>query len=83
MLETLVDYNEDHNSLLSNEKLQQAISKVMEESEEEEHNIILDANNVIMDNFCHSPVTTNIQGENSNTILQVRGEIIWTRWQKH
>ena len=41
----------------------------MAETEAEERNIILDANNVTMDNFCQSLVTTNTQGENANTIL--------------
>ena len=35
MLETLVDHNDCHNAPLSNEKLQQSVSKVMEELEEE------------------------------------------------
>ena len=30
---------------------------------------MLDANNVIMNNFCQSPVTTNKQGDNANAIL--------------
>ena len=33
MLETLVDDNNRNGALLSNEKLQQAVSKVMEETE--------------------------------------------------
>ena len=65
ILETLVDHNDCHNAPFSNEKLQQAVSKFMVETEEkelnankmntEEHN----ANTVTMDIFCHSPVTTN------------------------
>ena len=39
----------------------------MKETEEEERNIILNVNNVTMDTFCQSPVTTNSQGENANT----------------
>ena len=35
MLENLVDYNDRNNTPLSNEKLQQAVSKVMPETEEE------------------------------------------------
>ena len=35
ILETLVDYNDRNNAPLSNEKLQKAISKFMEETEEE------------------------------------------------
>ena len=41
----------------------------MAETEEEERNIITGVNNVTMDTFCHSPVTTNTQGENANTIF--------------
>ena len=69
MLETLVDYNDRKNAPFSNEKLRQAISTVMEETEEMERNTILDANNVTMDTFCQSPVTTNTQEENTNAIL--------------
>ena len=55
---------------MSNENLRQAICTVTEETEEEELNIILDANNVTMDNFCQYPVTNNTQGENANTIFK-------------
>ena len=34
----------------------------MSETEEEERNSEHDANNVTMDNFCQSPVATNMQG---------------------
>ena len=59
LLEALVDYNNHHNAPFSNENLRQAISTVMAETEEEEHNIISDANKVTMDTFCRSPITTN------------------------
>ena len=36
MLETLVEYNDHNNTPLSNEKLRQAVSTVMVETEEEE-----------------------------------------------
>ena len=62
MLETLVDYNDHRNAPLSNKKLRQEINTVMVETEEEECNIIPDANNVIMDNLCQYPVMTNTQG---------------------
>ena len=64
MLDTLVDYNDHHNALLSKENLRRAISKVVAKTEEEERNIISYANNVTMDNFCKFPATTNAQGEN-------------------
>ena len=64
MLETLVDYNDCNNAQFSNEKLRQAVSKVMEETEEEELDAKFNANNVTMDNFFQqSPVTTNTQEE--------------------
>ena len=69
MLETIVDYNDHHSAPLSNEKLRQAISTVMEETEEVKRNIISDDNDVTMDTFCQSPVTTNTQGENANSIF--------------
>ena len=62
MLQTLVDHNDHHNAPFSNENLQQAVIKVMVETEEEERN----ANNVNMDTFCQSPVTKNIQIKNAN-----------------
>ena len=61
MLKTLVDHNDCHNAPLSNDKLQQAVSKVMAETEEEERN----NNNVTMVTFCHSLATTNTQRKNS------------------
>ena len=69
MLETLVDYNDHQNAPLYNDIIQQKISKVMAETEAEERNIILDANNLTMDNFCQSPVMTYTQGDNVNAIL--------------
>ena len=67
MLETLVDYNDHHNAPLSNDKLRQAVSKFMVETEEEEYDAESNTNNVTMDTFCHQcPVTTNTQGEIAN-----------------
>ena len=62
MLETFVDYNDRHNAPLSNDNLWQAVSKVMAWTEEEGRN----ANNITMDTFCQSPVTTNLQRKNAN-----------------
>ena len=61
MLETLVDYNDRTNAPLHNKNLQQAISTVMAETEAEERDILLDANNVTMASFCLSPVTKSTQ----------------------
>ena len=66
MLETLVNHNDRHNAPFSNEKLWQAFSTVMEETEEEEHNDKNNANNMAMDNLCQSPVTINTQRKNAN-----------------
>ena len=52
---------------MSNKKLQQALSKVMSETEEEERDTKRNSNNVTMDTFCHQyPVTTNTQLEIEN-----------------
>ena len=67
LLETLFDYNDNHNAPLSHDNLWKAISTVMAEKEEEEREAEWNAHNVTMDNFCHqSPVTTNTQGEIAN-----------------
>ena len=68
MLKILVDYNDRNNAPFSSEKLQQAIITVMAETEEEERNIISDSNNVTMNTFCQSPITTNTQGDNTNVV---------------
>ena len=69
MYETLVYYNDPNDEPLSNEKIQQAIRKVIAEEEEDACKITLDAYNVADDNLCQTPVTPNTQGENENTIL--------------
>ena len=69
MLETLVYYNDRNNVPFSNEKLRQAIITVVVEMEENKRNIISDANNVTIDSLCQSPITTNTQGDNVNSIL--------------
>ena len=72
LLETLVDYNDNHDAPFSNEKLRQEISIVMTETEEEEHNVILNAITVTMDNFCHSPIMTNTQRKITNVTNERR-----------
>ena len=76
MLETLVNHNDHHNAPLSNENIQQAVSKVLAETEEEEHKH--NANNVTMDNFCQSPVTIHTQRKNSNVTneTQISSDIL-------
>ena len=58
---------------ISNEKIQQAISKVIAEEEADTRNINLDAHNVTADIFSQTPVTLNTQGENETRYWQVRG----------
>ena len=72
MLETIVDHNNRRNAPFLNENIQQAVSKVMAETEDEErnsNNVTMEesnANSVTMDTLCQSPVTTNIQRNNAN-----------------
>ena len=70
MLETLFNHNDRHNEPLSNKKLQQAVSKVVAETEEEERNPKHNANNVTMDTFWQYPTMTNTQ----NNIVNVTNE---------
>ena len=69
MYETLVDYNDRNDAPLFNEKIQQAILKVISEEESDARNINSDVHNLTMDTFCQTPVTPNTQGENENAIL--------------
>ena len=59
LLETVVDYNDHHNAPFYNEKLRHKISKVMAETEEEERDDKRKANNVTINTFSQSPLTTN------------------------
>ena len=61
MLETLIYYNNHHNAPLFNEKIRQTFSKVMAETDKEERDAKRNSNNVTMDTFCQSPVTTDTQ----------------------
>ena len=49
MLYTMVNYNDYNNGPFSNEKIQQATSRVMEETEEKERDAERNANHVTMD----------------------------------
>ena len=73
VLETLVNYNDRNNGTLSNGRIQQEVSRVMAETEEEEIEAELIANNMTMDTISplhnytiaplhHFPVTNNSQG---------------------
>ena len=59
LVETLIDHNDRHNVPLSNGKLRQAVSTVMEETGEEALDAKRNANNVTMDNLIQFPVMTN------------------------
>ena len=59
LLETMFEHNDCHNVTFSNEKLRQAVSKIMAETEEEEWDAKRNTNNVTTDNFIQPPVTTN------------------------
>ena len=73
MVETLVDYNDHKNSPLSNEKIQQAVSKVMAETEDEKRDAECNTNNVTMDTlFQQYPVTTNTQEDIANVTNERR-----------
>ena len=67
--DNLVDYNERNYAPISNEKIWQAIRKIMVDEEADARNINLDSHNVTVDTFCRTPVTPNTQGENENIIL--------------
>ena len=60
MYETLTDYNDCNNILLSNENIREAIREVIEEES------ISDSNNLTVDTFSH---TSNTQIENANEIF--------------
>ena len=49
MLETLVNYNDSNNGPFSNKKIQQAVSRVMSETEEEERDAERNTNHIAMD----------------------------------
>ena len=59
LVKTLIDHKDRQNLPLSNEKLRQSVSTVMVETEEEERDAERNSNNVTMDTFIHSPITTN------------------------
>ena len=71
--DTLIDYNDRNDAPLSNENIQEAIHKFIEEDEldahnitSDAHNITSDAQNVTADTFSQ---TSNTKRENANAIL--------------
>ena len=81
MLKTLIDHNDRHNAPLYSEKLQQEVSIVMAETEEEERDAKHSANNVTMDTFFNHSIISPSQGEIAimtsvhSTISPSQGEI--------
>ena len=61
-MRTITDCSDRDGAPFSNENIQYAIHEVIVEEE-------ADAQNVSVDNFIQTPVMTNTQGENENTIL--------------
>ena len=58
MLETKIDHNDCHNEPLSSEKLRQAVSRVMAETDEVERGAEHNKHNVTMDTFFnHSTIS--------------------------
>ena len=72
LVETLIDHNDHRNVPFSNNKLQQAFSIVMVETEEEECDAERKANNVTMDTFIQSLVTTNKPRKKGNVANERR-----------
>ena len=66
MLETLIDHNDHHIAPLSSENLQQAVSRVMEETKEVERDAKRNANNMTTYTFLRSPATVNTQRKDEN-----------------
>ena len=62
LLRTITDCNDHNGAPLSNEKIQDAINRLIVEEE-------ADVQKVTVDNFSQTPVTPNTQGENENTIF--------------
>ena len=66
MLDSPLDHNDRHGTSLSSKKLQEAVSIVMAETEEEEKYAKRNVNNVTMDHLYQYPVTINIQRKYAN-----------------
>ena len=62
LLQTMIEHNDRRKTLFSKEKLRKAINMIVSETEEEECN----ANNVTIDTFIQTPVTTNTPREKTD-----------------
>ena len=65
-METIVEHDDRHNVQFTNENIWQAVSTIMAETEEGEHDAKRNANNLITDTFIQSPVTTNTPRNKTN-----------------
>ena len=59
MLDSLLDHNDRHGTQFSSKKLQEAVSRVMAETEEEEKDAKCNVNRGTMDNLFRCPVLIN------------------------
>ena len=66
MSDSLPDHNDRHGTPLSSKNLQEAVSRVMAETEEEKKYDKRNVNNVTMDTLYQYPVTINIQRKYAN-----------------
>ena len=66
MLDTLIDHNDCQNAPFSSEKLQQAVRRVMAETEEVERDPEHNKNNVTMDTFFNHSIISPSQEEIEN-----------------
>ena len=68
LLQTMIEHNDRRKTLFSKEKLRKAINMIVSETEEEECN----ANNVTIDTFIQTPVTTNTPREKKDVTNERR-----------
>ena len=66
VLDSLLYHNDRHGTPLSSKKLQELVSRVMAETEENEKYAKQNINNVTMDTLFQSPVTSNTQRKDGN-----------------
>ena len=63
LFRTITDFNDPNGAPFSNEKIQYAIHRVIEEEETDAHIIASDAHKVTVDNSSQTTATPNVQGE--------------------
>ena len=72
ILDSLLNHNDCHGTPLSSKKLQEAVSRVMTETEEEEKYAKHNVNNVTMDTLFQYPVTINKQTKDAHVTNERR-----------